>query len=270
MGDDRFTGDQTYLRGTQYGTTDKLAARQRLHTRYTTAPQRWFPWMVDRIPWAPGPVVEVGCGPGQFWEEGRPPVDGPITLTDLSDGMVRAAVDRATAAGYTVDGRVAAAEALPIADAAAAHVVCNHMLYHVPHPPDAVAELARVVRDDGLVSVATNGADHFRETKALEHEVFGSRVVDRTVEAFGLATGRTMLDAAFESVELIRYPDSLRVTDPADVLAYMSSYPPVEDGDDDQLARLAGLVDAAFAAGDGTFEITKDVGLFLCRGPRRG
>ena len=270
MGTDKFTGDQAYLRSAQYGTTDKLAARQNLHTRYTTAVRRWFPWLVDQVSWQAGPVVEVGCGSGHLWDEGRPPVDGPITLTDLSAGMVEAAVDRATSAGYAVEGRVAAAERLPIADGIAAHVIANHMLYHVPHPPDAVAELARVARDDAVVVVATNGAGHFRQTKELEHEVFASRVVDRTVEAFGLENGGPMLERSFASVELLRYPDTLRVTDPADVMAYMCSYPPVEDATPAQLTELRRLVDAAFVAGGGELAITKDVGLFLCRRPRRG
>lgn len=269
MGDDRFTCDQAYLRTEQYGTTDKLAARQRLHTRYTTAAVRWFPWLVDQVAWRSGPVVEVGCGAGHLWEEGRPPVDGPVTLIDLSAGMVDAAVARTTAAGYAVEGRVAAAERLPIADGAAVHVIANHMLYHVPHPPDAVAELARIASDDAIAVVATNGAGHFRETKEIEHAVFGSRIVDRTVEAFGLENGGAMLAERFGSVDLVRYPDTLRVTDPDDVMSYMASYPPVEDGSVEQLADLRRRVEEVFAAGGGEMTITKDVGLFLCHDPRR-
>jgi hypothetical protein len=30
---------------------------------------RWFEWMAAEIPWQPGTVVEVGCGPGYFWDE---------------------------------------------------------------------------------------------------------------------------------------------------------------------------------------------------------
>ena len=207
-------GDQHYICTTQYGTTDKLAARQQMHERCSTAPTRWFEWMVDEIPWAAGPVVEVGCGPGNLWEEGRPSVRGPVLLTDLSAGMVATATARATAAGYVVEGWIAAAEKLPVADAAATHVISNHMLYHVPHPPDAVAELARVVADDGLVSVATNGEHHMKELKQIESAVFGTSVAQHTVTAFGLTSGRAMLDTAFADVELRRFPDSLRVTRP--------------------------------------------------------
>ena len=104
MATNKFTGDQEYLRGVQYRTPDKLSSCQRLHKEYSTAPVAWFPWLVDQVAWRSGPIVEVGCGPGHLWEEGRPPVDGPITLTDLSAGMVDVAVERATRAGCVVTG----------------------------------------------------------------------------------------------------------------------------------------------------------------------
>jgi len=262
-------GDPEYIRTTQYGTTDKLAVRQLLHTHYATAPVRWFEWMAAAIPWQSGTVVEVGCGPGNFWEEGRPPVDGEILLTDLSDAMVTSAVERARSCGYEAEGRVAPAESLPIRGRSAAHVISNHMLYHVPHPPDAVAELARVVEDDGLVTVATNGEGHMAELKRIESAVFGTRMIDYTVHHFGLESGLPMLEDAFEEVELHRFPDELRATDARHVLDYLTSYPPGEDATPAQADEAAAMIDEELAAGGGVFTITKDVGLFCCRGPRR-
>jgi hypothetical protein len=143
------------------------------------------------------------------------------------------------------------------------------VLYHVPHPPDAVREFARILADDGLLTVATNGERHMKTLKEIEHSVFATRVVDRTIEAFGLTTGLPMLNAEFEDVEMRPYTDNLHITSRDDVLAYMTSYPPMEDGTPQQLAALEVAVDAAFEAGDGTLVVEKDVGLFLCRGPRR-
>ncbi len=269
MGNKFAGGDPEYIRTTQYGTTDKLAVRQRLHLEYSTAPVRWFEWMTTRIAWASGLAVEVGCGPGNLWDEGRPPFDGALLLTDLSDTMVTTAFGRARACGYRAEGRVAAAESLPIADGVAAHVISNHMLYHVPHPPDAVAELARVAADDGLVTVATNGARHMTELKRIESAVFGTTIVDTPVQAFELESGRPMLGDAFEEVDLLRFDDDLRTTEPQHVIDYLTSYPPGEDATPEQHAAVVSMVEAEFAAGGGVFTITKDVGLFLCRGPRR-
>ena len=262
-------GDPVYLRTTQYGTPDKLQARVNLHVRYRTAPVAWFPWMVDQIEWTAGSLLEVGCGTGSFWDEARPPIDGPILLTDLSDGMVASAVAKASAAGYRVDGGVAAAQALPLDDASCAHVIANHMLYHVPHPPDAVAEFARVCADDGTVSVATNGVGHLRTLKRIEASVFGTSLVDPTAEAFGIDNGRLMLEACFADVRLLRFPDALHVTSLDDLFAYARSFPPGEDATAEELDRLRLAMSSAFADGGGTVVVEKDVGLFLCREPRR-
>jgi len=270
MGNKFAGGDPEYIRTTQYGTPEKLGARQRLHTRYATAPVRWFAWMASVIPWQPGTVVEVGCGPGNLWEEGRPPIDGQLLLTDLSEGMVATAVARAQSCGYEAEGRVAPAQSLPLRDRSAAHVISNHMLYHVPDPSDAVAEMARVVGDDGLVTVATNGARHMGELKRIESAVFGTAVVDYTVHHFGLESGLPMLETHFDHVELRRFVDVLRATEAADVLAYLLSYPPGEDATPEQVDEARVMIDAEFRSGDGVFEISKDVGLFFCRGPRRG
>lgn len=268
---DKFAGgDPEYIRTTQYGTPDKLQARVNLHVRYRTAEVPWFTWMVDQIPWRPGRVVEVGCGTGSFWEEARPPIDGPIVLTDLSEGMVQAATVKAADAGYVVEGQVAAAQDLPFDDGSCAHIISNHMLYHVPHPPDAVAEFARVIADDGVVSVATNGEQHFRALKEIEAAVFATRVKDRTIEAFGITNGQAMLEAQFADVTLLRFPDALHVTSADDLLAYALSYPPGEDATPAQVDHLRAEIDAAFIAGDGTVVVEKDVGLFICRAPRRG
>lgn len=268
--DDRFAGgDRAYLRGEQYATTDRLRARVELHQRFGTAEVSWFEWMTDRIPWQPGPVVEVGCGTGALWNEGRPPVEGPLVLTDLSDAMVRGALHHARRVGYTPSGMVAGVEALPLADGSWAHVIANHMLYHAAVPRQAVGELARIASPEAVVSVATNGAAHLGRLKQIEHEVFGSRLVDRTVEAFGLENGEAMLREVFEEVGLERYADRLVVTDRDAVLAYLCSMPPGEDADPDQLEHLAAVIDAAFVAGSGALHIDKEVGLFVCRGPRR-
>ena len=49
----------------------------------------------------------------------------------------------------------------------------TYALYHVPEPPTAVRQIARVVRDDGVVGIMTNGPGHLREMEAIRVEVFG-------------------------------------------------------------------------------------------------
>src|SRR5262249_35386479 len=93
---DRFDGrDPTYLRQVQYRDGTQLTARASLHVKYSPAAVAWFPWLVRRVRWpARSRILEVGCGTGWLWLEASAhlPYDLDITLTDLSEGMVREAL----------------------------------------------------------------------------------------------------------------------------------------------------------------------------------
>jgi SAM-dependent methyltransferase len=192
-----------------------------------------------------------------------------LTLTDLSPGMVAEAVGRARAArpGWTVRGEVADATALPFADGSFDVVVACHMLYHLPHPALGVGEIARVLARDGVALAATNGRENLAELFALRGEVWAGEPVDPVSWRFGIETGGPMLEAAFAEVALERYDDDLIATNPADVVAYITSSPPGAGANADELARLDAAAQAAFARGGGTMRIGKDTGLFTCRGP---
>jgi SAM-dependent methyltransferase len=274
-------GDQAYLRDVQYADSTKLTARANLHVKYGRA--TWFPWWAEQVPWpVPGDgssldVLEVGCGAGWVWAEGtdQMPADHiALTLTDLSPGMVEEAVTRVSGLGRfaAVTGRTADAQEVPFADDSFDVVCSNHMLYHLPEPARGVAELARVLRSGGVAAVATNGWTHLTELWQIRAEVF-TRLADladhdETVEVFGIESGEPMLREKFGSVAFRRYDDTLRCTDPADVVAFLCSSPPGEDATAAELDRLRAAVDRRFEAGGGTFEVTKDVGLFLCTDPR--
>jgi tRNA G46 methylase TrmB len=52
----------------QYGNSEKLAARARLHKDYTVAETGWFEWLAQKMPFQPSDrVLDIGCGPGWFW-----------------------------------------------------------------------------------------------------------------------------------------------------------------------------------------------------------
>jgi SAM-dependent methyltransferase len=267
-------GDQAYLKDEQYRDPSRLAARTDLHVRYGTADVPWFEW-VQRQAAMPsgGRVLEVGCGEGRLWAVEDPSLsDLAVTLTDLSVGMVGAALSRvsACAAGPAVRGAVADVQHLPFAAASFDVVVANHMLYHSSDPASAVAELARVCRDDGTLVAATNGARHLAELGELRAEVFGIAPLDDTVPVFGIESGAPMLRAVFEQVEWVDYEDRLVCTDPTDVIAFLRSVPPGEGADPDQDARMVAAVHDRFDRGAGTMVISKESGVFRCHGPMPG
>jgi hypothetical protein len=97
--------------------------------------------------------------------------------------------------------------------------------------------------------------------------VFGVAPLDDTVRAFGIESGRPVLEAWFGSVEWVAYPDELRCTDPADVLAFLRSVPPGEDATPEQDAAMEEAVARRFESGGGVMAIAKETGLFRCRRP---
>jgi SAM-dependent methyltransferase len=274
--DQRVVGSaQAYLRDVQYRDSSRLAARARLHVKYGTAPVAWFPWLATQVEWPPrAEVLEVGCGAGWMWAEAaaRLPADLDLTLTDLSSGMVREAVDRVGSLGrYRVTvGRVADAQELPFRSASFDVVVANYVLHHVPDTRRAIREMARVLRPGGILVVACVGDGHLAELHQIRREVFGESLGNALASTFGASAGAEVLPATFGAVDWHPYRDRLDCRDPDDVIEYLSSIPPVEDATESDQARVADAVLARFAAGGGRLRVSKDTGLFLCREPRPG
>jgi SAM-dependent methyltransferase len=102
-----------------------------------------------------GPVVDVGCGRGQYLTAVRT-AGFPAIGLDLSAGM-----------GPTVVGD---ATALPFADHVAGAALALHMLYHLPDPADGLRELRRVTRPGGRIVVLTNGFEHLQPYRDLVSE----------------------------------------------------------------------------------------------------
>lgn len=116
----------------------------------------WAARLIDAAEVAPGDaVIDVACGTGvvaravadQF--EGR----GKIVGVDLNRGML--AVARRIRPD--VEWREADATALPFPDASFDTALCQAALMYVPDKVGALSEMARVVRDGGVVAVQVWG-----------------------------------------------------------------------------------------------------------------
>jgi SAM-dependent methyltransferase len=102
-----------------------------------------------------GPVLDVGCGRGQYLDAVRAAGFDAVGV-DLSPGMA--------------PDLVGDASRLPFADGSFGAALALHMLYHLPDPTDGLRELDRVVRPDGVVVVFTNGLDHLHLYRELVTE----------------------------------------------------------------------------------------------------
>ncbi len=252
----------------QYSTSDKLAARARLHTQYSVSDEGWFEWVARRVSLSDGDaVLDIGCGPGWFWQVAAPllPKRLELTLADQSPGMVREALERCgPLRQWRVRGVETDAAAPPFPDASFDAVLAMHMLYHVADQAAAIAEMHRVLKPGGLLAVTTNGASNLRDFYALT-TVFGSEPVEPVAAVFGFNVAEARLRARFGNVTREIQPARLRITSPEDVFLALTSYPPGDGAPHDQLAALRTAIDAAFARGNGVLEVDKEVGLFLSR-----
>ncbi|OLP44412.1 class I SAM-dependent methyltransferase [Rhizobium oryziradicis] len=250
----------------QYGNSDKLAARARLVTKYTISDVSWFPWIASQLPLKNGDhVLDIGCGPGWFWSSARDklPKTLDLTLCDLSEGMVKEAQARCEPLNFgAFKCQQADASALPFEDQSFDAIIAMHMLYHVPDLEKAIADMHRLLKPGGFLAVTTNGIGDSAKIYQLA-TVFGSPPHNPVASVFGFDHANRMLSAQFGNVRMSQHPARLHITDPEDVFMMLTSFPPGDEADENQLANLRDAIAKEFVAGKGALETEKQFGLFL-------
>ncbi|GAB3694545.1 class I SAM-dependent methyltransferase [Saccharopolyspora tripterygii] len=124
-----------------------------------------------------GDVLEVAVGTGlnlPLYPEGT-----RLTAIEWSPGMLELAQQRRTELGVEADLREGDARSLPFPDAAFDTVVCTFSLCAIPDHEQAIAEMHRVLRPDGVLLLA----DHVVST------AWPVRVVQRLAELVTVPMG---------------------------------------------------------------------------------
>lgn len=260
----KFT-DQQYLKTEQYKDSSNLDARMEIHRRFSTNPYGWMAWVFDRLLALPADarILELGCGPGYLWKDNaaRIPATWDITLSDLSAGMLDSAWRNLVVTGRNYKFKELDAQQIPFEAETFDAVIANHMLYHVPDRRQALQEVRRVLKPEGVFFAATLGVDHMRELWDLLERA-GSMVKRETItSAFTLENGAQQLQEFFPRVELTYYPDGLRVTEVAALLAYIRSMTSTADFQEAGFHSVERELTETLAR-DGAIVIQKSAGLF--------
>jgi SAM-dependent methyltransferase len=214
-------------------------------------------------------LVELGGGAGDLWVENRSrlPSAWAITVSDTSVGMVAHARQRLSPAGGALTFAVVDAQALPFATASMDAVIANHMLYHVPDHPRALAEIQRILKPGGWLYASTVGQRHLVEIAELVAR-FDARLASwrgPSALSFTLENGADLLGPWFHEVTLARYEDGLVVTEAAPLVDYMVSGRLQLTPEEEQTLRA--FVGQELRRHGGAVPITKDSGMFAAMRP---
>lgn len=196
----------------QYADGSSLEARSSIYA-WQTPRHDLVAEVARHVDPARGPVIDVGCGRGQYLG-GVPATVG----IDLSPGL-------AAAAGVA-SGRptlVGDATALPLPDAVAGAALALHMLYHLPDPADGLRELRRVTRVGGRIVVLTNGLDHLATYRDLVGEATGLGESLAWPGTELCLDHRPLVESILGPVELVELRSRIELPSVDPLLAYFGS-----------------------------------------------
>lgn len=260
----KFT-DQHYLKSDQYKDSSNLEARIELHRRFSTNPYGWCRWVFDALLKLPANarILELGCGPGLLWKEnaGRIPAGWNIILSDLSPGMLDAAWRNLVVIGRAFKFEGIDAQSIPYPEETFDAIIANHMLYHVPDRPKAIAEIQRVLKPAGHLFATTIGRNHLKEMADWLRQVSIENRFESSGSPFTLENGLDQLQEFFSHVMVSRYTDELHVTDVEPILAFLRSTSHAKELSEEGLMQLQQDLEKELQE-KGQIFISKDSGLF--------
>lgn len=254
-----------------YKNTVNLDVRIELHSRYSQNPTPWFEWLYRQIQCQDAErILELGCGNGELWTHASLEAlkDKMIYLTDISMGMVediQKRMQRMNRPDFLY--QIVDCQHIPFEKNMFQAVIANHMLFYVKNMDQALAEIDRVLADNGVFYCTTYGQAHMREITDWVQE-FDSRIQLSEVnlyEIFGLENGKEILTKQFQNVELMLYEDKLVVDEVEPLLDYIMSC----HGNQGEILSTRQLEFKEFLQKkmneQGVIEIRKNAGLFICR-----
>lgn len=252
----------------QYKDASNIMARINLHKQYSVNKQGWFPWIYEQMQVKPGQkILELGCGAGDLWVENAEkfPADISITVTDISDGMLRDARREIGREDAVFSYAICDCEAIPFEDETFDLVVANHVLFYCEDIDRACREIRRVLKPGGMLIAGTYGSAHMKEISRVVME-FDDRIVlaaENLYDRFGKENGTDILQRVFEQVEWRQYEDAIEIDDAEPLISYVLSC----HGNQNQYIAHKYREFRAFMKNKtaGGFRITKDAGIFFAK-----
>lgn len=209
-----------------YATDAHLRLRQEIHDKYSIPNRSFAEWALSCLPLqGTERILDVGCGTGLYYYKlmARWPTCQYVGL-DLLTGML----DKNPAV-HRVQGD---AIYLPFPNASFDVVMANHMLFHVSDIDQAIQEMRRVMKPQGLLMTATNSTQTMPELQVLMRRaiVMLSRGTSSQVrapsqpsDAFALENGTRYLSRYFFGVVRHDFPSALVFPQAEPAMEYLES-----------------------------------------------
>lgn len=247
----------------QYKNATNLNTRITIHSKYSTNKMGFGNWIISKYEIKDGMrILELGCGTGDMWKEHMELLENVsgIVLSDFSSGMLQTAKELLGEKKY-ITYEVIDIQNIPYASDSFDIVIANMMLYHVPDLNKGLAEVRRVLKQDGSFYCATygeNGIVEYVSNLLKDYHVEG-----KLNKNFTLQNGKEILSKHFQSVVRYDYEDALEVTDVDDMVDYIYSLSSMSNISGIERAELKRILEKNMV--NGVLRVPKEYGMFVCK-----
>lgn len=260
--------DQEFLKSNQYKNASNLTDRVNIHQKYSTNPYNFHRWAFDQYKLKDKlRVLEIGCGSGEIWKinKDRIPTFKQLVLSDLSIGMIKTVKsDLHDILPKNTQYEVFDVQNIPLDSESFDVVMANHMLYHVPDVMKAINEIHRILVPGGVFYGSTNGKDHMIELDKLMNnynDYYKDIHYDRLEFLLEDAPEKVQM---FSSSKVLRFEDSLRITNATDLMLYQVSRSyNIDSLHKDSGKKALTNYFSEIIKQNGFIKITKDAGLVI-------
>jgi ubiquinone/menaquinone biosynthesis C-methylase UbiE len=174
-----------------------------------------------------GKMLDIGCGTGKLLLKAavlQPKAH--LVGVDISEGMYKTAQLESKQKGLDIDFQTGDIQNLPFPNSSFDKITAMHMIYHAPDIHLALGELARVIKQDGLVVITANSGESRKQLGLLKSQA--GKIMRREVfmdpnARFNIEEGFKMVSEYFKNVSLIPFESTLRLTSSQPYVDYINS-----------------------------------------------
>ena len=253
----------------QYRNESNLSIRIRLHEKYSNNPIAWFPWLYQQYQINENDyILEIGCGNGQLWKENIKKVKSSfhLTLSDISEGMIIDAKENLKSIN-NITYKVIDCLSIPYPDNHFDIIIANHVMFYINDTKQALKEISRVLKPNGVFYCSAYGNKHMKEITELVKE-FDARITLSSInlyDVFGLDNGEALLKPFFNTIQIKKHNDYLLVTDSEDIINYiLSCHGNQKEYILKEYHSFYHFINNKWKL-NRSFHITKDAGILICK-----